>query len=541
MNSGVETLEIQESTKIAEIINAFSNTSKDLLLIDSKTVISQPHLELLTDYPRRITTALVAIDKFGDCQVQNQQIRSASSNFHGIERGNNRFVGAVRLSQRQREEVLKSADDVAIGGIDGDVLDLLLVALTRNTVHVAAESVKSAPWIRTANQEKRSEMKKILSSYGENGLRLKLANRSNDGFFSVWCLRKISKLITWAAVRIGITPNQITIASLFIGIYAAYSFAQGTKSSLIIGALALQLSIIVDCVDGEIARYTRKFSNLGAWLDAVTDRVKEYLAFFGLAVGAARNGNDLWLAAMGMMIFQTFRHLSDYNFAAINKLRIPPLSPLAFNVALDARESREADPRGRFLFWLGKILNFPIGERWLLISLTAAIGGAKFTFTALPLVALISIAIVFRRRFRTMLNWSSSQFGNQLISTQLDLWRIKTSFLKKTNWLEPSLLRLAEGVVILLLFSISEEKSEIKFLLLFAIVFHHYDGMYRALQGSNKPNWLNNLGLFIGFRVLIIAIFVFTNTPLIWLVIYFLTLFVAAASLQWVRKLLVEK
>jgi hypothetical protein len=93
-------------------------------------------------------------------------------------------------------------------------------------------------------------------------LRLKLANRANDGFFSVFFLRRVSKLLTWAAVKIGATPNQVTIASFAIGLYAAFLFAQGDTWSLIGGAILLQVSIIVDCVDGEIARYTRNFLNL---------------------------------------------------------------------------------------------------------------------------------------------------------------------------------------------------------------------------------------------------------------------------------------
>ena len=63
-------------------------------------------------------------------------------------------------------------------------------------------------------------------------------------------------------------------------------FATGERVGLVAGALLLQLSLVVDCVDGEVARYTRAFSSLGAWLDASTDRVKEYACYAGLAFGA---------------------------------------------------------------------------------------------------------------------------------------------------------------------------------------------------------------------------------------------------------------
>ena len=45
-------------------------------------------------------------------------------------------------------------------------------------------------------------------------------------------------------------------------------------------------AFVFDCVDGQLARYTRQFSTLGAWLDATFDRAKEYTVFAGLAVGS---------------------------------------------------------------------------------------------------------------------------------------------------------------------------------------------------------------------------------------------------------------
>jgi hypothetical protein len=48
-------------------------------------------------------------------------------------------------------------------------------------------------------------------------------------------------------------------------------------------------------------------------------------------------------------------------------------------------EDEHAYTKRRIRYWLGKIVIFPIGERWLAISFTAAVGGALFTFTALPL------------------------------------------------------------------------------------------------------------------------------------------------------------
>ena len=62
---------------------------------------------------------------------------------------------------------------------------------------------------------------------------------------------------------------------------------------------------MLDCVDGQLARYTRQFSKLGAWLDSIFDRAKEYVVFAGLAIGASRTGDPVWLLAGAALALQT--------------------------------------------------------------------------------------------------------------------------------------------------------------------------------------------------------------------------------------------
>ena len=335
MKIDFRTISVADSTKISEILTAFHESKFDLILIDENSVFSQPHLDLLTDYPRKTATALVAPLYDGETRVIGDRVVGASSSFHTAGGGNSTFVGAMRLSQNQRNDVIAALGAIDKSGVSGHPLDLILVALVRAGIYVASAQLTFAPYVRSKDSDLRSKVKSDIASLNEGRLRLKMANRANDGFFSVFVLRKFSKLFTWAAVRLRVTPNQITLISFAIGLLSAYEFSRGDFWSIFAGALLLQLSIIVDCVDGELARYTRRFSQLGAWLDAITDRIKEYLVFFGLAYGAARDGRDLWIPAMAMMVFQAVRHLSDYNFARINKVRSTDLPIIDFKVASD--------------------------------------------------------------------------------------------------------------------------------------------------------------------------------------------------------------
>ena len=533
MTANLRTLDVDQGTKISDVLAAFQSSNQDLLLVDVNTVVTKPHLELLTDYPRMVTTALVSKLKNGETRVSQGRITGATSGYHEVGHGNHTFLGIIRLSQTQKAEILEVLSNVKDTNHSGNTIDLILVALVRAAIVIAPAEVAGAPFIRSNNVSERDATKNQIAALNDARLRLKLANRANDGFYSVFFLRKISKLFTWLAVRLKMTPNQVTLISFAIGLLSAYEFSKGNFWAIFTGAVLLQLSIIIDCVDGELARYTRKFSQLGAWLDAITDRIKEYLVFFALAYGAAKNGRDLWIPAMGMMLFQTFRHLSDYNFARINKIRSSHLEPLDFNLKNDGFVSVEREKKTRLEYWSKKALQFPIGERWLVISASSVIGGAAFTFTIMPILSLISIALVFRGRFIKTITWPKDRVNKNLIDDQLDSIKNKSST-NRFDWLEPSLLRLLEGAIFIELAVVTSLDRSIIFLLLFAILFNHYDNMYRALQGERKPTWLSIAGGYIFGRLLLIALWIWLGWSLTILVYYFSALFFIVSSTQWI-------
>lgn len=536
MNRDLSSLIVTPNTSLSEVLKRFEESANDMILIDERSVIADPHMELLTDYPRSSSAALVSAVKDGNTLARQNRIASASSDSHRVTIGNRDFVGAMLLSQKQRVEIIEALRNAETYNAKGNALDLILVALVRATIRVDAVDIWGAPYVRSSDAASRDRVRNEIAKLNMGRVRLSMANRANDGFFSVWVLRKFSKVLTWLAVKIGATPNQVTLLSFAIGLYSAYSFSRGDFWSIFLGALLLQLSIIVDCVDGELARYTRKFSKLGAWLDAVTDRVKEYLVFLGLAYGAANEGTNLWIPALAMMAIQTFRHLSDYNFAQSVKIRAEQKfkNHVDFMAEFDGIVPSEREPRGRLRYWLGKIIQFPIGERWLVISASAVIGGAEFTFLVMPILAAISAIFVFRSRVRRTREMERVPLPNSLIVNQLDLLGLRRTFSVRASWIEPSILRIIEIGVLIAIFANRELLGVTSFLIIFSIVFHHYDNLYRALQGESKPGWLNWAGLFLGGRILLIGIFVLSGwdvAPLAW---YFGILFLGVSSIQWV-------
>ena len=82
-------------------------------------------------------------------------------------------------------------------------------------------------------------------------------------------------------VRIGITPNQISLLALLAGIACAVLFFQ---RQFFIGALFLLLSAIFDLVDGSVARKTNAHTDFGAVFDWIVDKYVDALVLLGVGL-----------------------------------------------------------------------------------------------------------------------------------------------------------------------------------------------------------------------------------------------------------------
>ncbi len=119
------------------------------------------------------------------------------------------------------------------------------------------------------------------------------AYSETDGFVDKHLNRPLGRFLSKILIHTPITPNQITIFSTLIGLLAAYCFGRGTYAGGIAGALLFQLSALMDCVDGEIARMLYKESRFGKWLDICSDQIVHIALFAAIAIGLARSETDV--------------------------------------------------------------------------------------------------------------------------------------------------------------------------------------------------------------------------------------------------------
>ncbi len=104
-----------------------------------------------------------------------------------------------------------------------------------------------------------------------------------DGIVDRYLNRKVSVVLTRLFLRLGLSPNAVTVLSLVIGLLAAAAIAVGSYAAGILGSLLFQLSAIIDCCDGEVARLTHTESAFGEQLDLVADNIVHIAVFAGVA------------------------------------------------------------------------------------------------------------------------------------------------------------------------------------------------------------------------------------------------------------------
>ena len=331
--------------------------------------------------------------------------------------------GEATLSQDEEDRLLART-----AAAPEDVVALLLVGLVRAGVTVNPFWLRRLFWARPFSRAWAQRAAERIEAYDLDNVLLESSVKGVDGFFTTFFVSPYSKYIARWAARRGLTPNQVTTASMLIGALAAAAFATGERWGLIAGAVLLQVSFTTDCVDGQLARYTRQFSRLGGWLDSVFDRTKEYVAFAGLAIGAARAGDPVWTLACAAITLQTVRHASDFAYTSVQQHALvvtpqPPIDQPTDHAGAVATRLRATEATGtarvppqslasrvlrvwhsldavRAMLWIKRIIAFPIGERFALISITAALFEPRITFVAL--LAWGGVAFVYTQTGKTL-------------------------------------------------------------------------------------------------------------------------------------------
>lgn len=384
--------EVRLTADLAEVAALVDAAREPVLLCAPDLVAHDAVLRHLATHPVTGTVALVLGEAPGDgIPVREDRGQVVASGASDGPTGT--FGGALRVGVADLPALVTAARaDAATGATPmtggTPVADRLLAALADTGIPITAHRVRLLVAHRVADPADVAAAEAAVAAVDSDRAQLRLAVKEKDDFFTTYFVSTWSPWVTRLAARLRLTPTGVTAISVLFAVAAAVLFGVGGRPALVTGAILLYLGFVLDCVDGQLARYTRDFSPWGGWLDTMADRAKEYVVYAGLAVGVNQAGlGNGWTLAIAAMVLQTARHMTDTWYGVLHDEAARHPKPTADGEGLGDRLSRastrvQADT-GSVSYWLKRTVVFPIGERWALIALTVALFN--------PLVSLVAV------------------------------------------------------------------------------------------------------------------------------------------------------
>jgi phosphatidylglycerophosphate synthase len=116
--------------------------------------------------------------------------------------------------------------------------------------------------------------------------------RSAEHWAGLLYMRKLSPFVTRGLVNAPVTPNQLTVAMMLVGLGAAAVTTSPGLLGAVVAALLIQLYLLLDCVDGELARWRGVTGAAGVYLDRLGHHVVESALVVALGFRAAGGLSD---------------------------------------------------------------------------------------------------------------------------------------------------------------------------------------------------------------------------------------------------------
>jgi phosphatidylglycerophosphate synthase len=126
--------------------------------------------------------------------------------------------------------------------------------------------------------------------------------KQDINWFTERIARPPAAVVVYALRNTRITPNQVTFASALIAAGAGVMLALLPGWTwLVVAAVVFELSFVLDCADGQLARLRKTASPLGHLLDFLMDELKAMLIFGCVAIRLWRDTGDARMLLVGLI------------------------------------------------------------------------------------------------------------------------------------------------------------------------------------------------------------------------------------------------
>lgn len=123
-------------------------------------------------------------------------------------------------------------------------------------------------------------------------------------------MRALSLRVTRLMLGTRFSPNQITTVMVFAGVLSGVALVLPGLGGAVLSVVFMQLYLLLDCVDGEVARWRKQFSPLGVYLDRLGAYLADAAVMVGMGIRASELGLDPYLvaglaAAIGVLLLKS--------------------------------------------------------------------------------------------------------------------------------------------------------------------------------------------------------------------------------------------
>ncbi|MFF2651760.1 CDP-alcohol phosphatidyltransferase family protein [Streptomyces sp. NPDC058045] len=110
-------------------------------------------------------------------------------------------------------------------------------------------------------------------------------------------MRAVSLRVTRLLLPTRISPNQLTVVMVVAGVLSGAALLVPGLGGAVLAVVFMQLYLLLDCVDGEVARWRRQFSPLGVYLDRLGAYLADAAVMIGMGFRASSLGLDWYVVA----------------------------------------------------------------------------------------------------------------------------------------------------------------------------------------------------------------------------------------------------
>ncbi len=140
-----------------------------------------------------------------------------------------------------------------------------------------------------------------LTSFFRQGLKTDAYHA--DELINIYLLRPLASLFVWLVYPTAVTPNQVTILAVVIGLAASAVYLLGTPGAIAAAGALVMLKDITDDADGQLARAKQLYSRRGRFLDSIGDVAVNLAVFISLTAVVYRDHPTVSTILLGLAGF----------------------------------------------------------------------------------------------------------------------------------------------------------------------------------------------------------------------------------------------